>query len=455
MNMPKINTFVTHLLLLLSMLVLLPTATAEQQHKKHDMKNHETKNDHDLQTQGHENGAQKKEHNMHVNKNGKNNKQSKHAGGHGGHGAIAKGIDKFPTIAYHGSPEPRLVDIAKAPKMLGNPQKGKHIAYSSNLGRCITCHVLDAKGEQAGTLGPNLSNYGSLNRTDKYTFQQVWDARAHNPETLMPPLGTNSILNKHQVAHVVAYLKTLKTPIIDDFREGKEALDLLVAGKDFTLADLFLEQGEALFNKAGKNGKSCSTCHQDEDNSLTGVAATFPKADKNGEIVGLEQQINSCRKNQMSSHPLKLGSPNSNHLSSYIKYLSRDIPIKVAVNDNEKEAVKRGEKSFYKKAGQLNFSCADCHAKSDGKWLRGQFLGSIKPEGGYSSTAATWPRHFIAGHDLGLISLQQRIRHCQIVTRTFPLKLGSKEYTEMELYITSLANNKPVTAPTKSNLGGD
>ena len=426
MNIPRNHIVTTHLLLLFSMILLLPTANAEQQHKKHSMLK------------------------KHMNHKGK------HAGGHGGHhGTIAKGIDKFPTIAYQGSPKSRPVAIAKAPKMLGDPKKGKHIAYSSKLGRCITCHVLDAKGVQAGTIGPNLSNYGNSNRTDDYTFQQIWDARAHNPKTLMPPLGTNGLLNKHQITHVVAFLKTLKTPIIDESRKNKKPLNLLVAGRDFTLADQFLEQGEVLFNKAGKNGKSCATCHQSKNNSLTGVAATFPKAGKNGQIIGLEQQINLCRKNQMDSHPFKLGSPNSNQLSSYIKYLSRDVPIKVATNDTEKEAVKRGETSFYKKAGQLNFSCADCHAKSDGKWLRGQYISSIKPEGDYSSTAATWPRHFIAGHDLGLISLQQRIRHCQIITRTFPLKLGSKEYTEMELYITSLANDKPVLAPTKSNLGDD
>jgi hypothetical protein len=65
-----------------------------------------------------------------------------------------------------------------------------------------------------------------------------------------------------------------------------------------------------------------------------------------------------------------------------------------------------------------------------------------------------WPKHFIAEHDLGLISLQQRMRHCQIVTRTQPLALGSQEYTELELYLAARANGTPVWAPTNSRLRG-
>jgi hypothetical protein len=88
------------------------------------------------------------------------------------------------------------------------------------------------------------------------------------------------------------------------------------------------------------------------------------------------------------------------------------------------------------------------------KWLRGQSLSSIQPGGKHRHTAATWPKHFVALHDLGLISLQQRIRHCQIVTQTYPQELGSEEYVDMELYLTSLANGLPMQAPTKSKPRG-
>lgn len=381
-------------------------------------------------------------------------KYNKQGGHHGGHGATIKGVEKFPTIAYIGSPKPRAIERVKAPKMKGNPQKGKKIAYNRKIGRCLNCHVLGVDSKQAGTVGPNLSNFGNFGRSDDYIFQQIWDGRAHNPQTLMPPMGTNGLLTKHQVVHIVAYLKTLKNQVSTKTRPPKDTLNLLVAGRDFTLADDYLEQGKVLFNKPGKNGKSCASCHQDNNNSLVGVASTYPKASKH-KIINLEQKINMHRQQKMHSHPYKLGSQNSNKLTSYIKYLSRDMAVNVSTNKHEQNALKRGKASFYKKTGQLNFSCADCHAKADNQWLGGQYLSSIKPNGSYSNTAATWPRHFIAGHDLGLISLQQRIRHCQVVTRSLPLKLGSQEYTDMELYLTYLANGKPMLAPTKSNLSNE
>ena len=393
--------------------------------------------------------GQKAQHTMPMKHNAKAAKHNP-AGG-GGHGMVVQGLDKFPTTAYQGSPETRPIEKVKAPSMQGNVSKGKKLA-ASPVGRCLTCHVLDQDGKQPGNVGPNLSNFANLNRSDDYIFQQIWDARAHNPQTLMPPMGTNELLSKHQIIHIVAYLKTLKTPITADVRASKDKLNLLVAGRDFTLADTYIEQGEAIFNKAGKNGKSCASYHQQDSNSLAAVAATFPKANTDGQIINLEQQVNVCRQTRMDSHPFKLGSAHSNQVISYVKFLSRDVPINVVTNEIERAAVIRGEELYSKKAGQLNFSCADCHAKADDKWLRGQYLSSIKPTGTYSSTAATWPRHFIAGHDLGLISLQQRIRHCQVVSRTHPLKLGSKEYTDIELYLTSLANSEPMLAPTKSNL---
>ena len=425
--------------------------------KKHGNK-HSAKKKH-MQYQQKVKGAQHNAPKKHMQHQAKPHIKKKHGGGHGGrhggHGSIAKGLEKFPTSAYKGSPNAKPIDIVKAPKMKGDPVKGKKIAYNRSMGRCLNCHVLGEDGEQAGNVGPNLSNFGSFRRSDDYIFQQIWDARAHNPQTVMPLLGVNGLLNKHQITHITAYLQTLKKPVLTKYRASKDRLNLLVADRDFTIADEFIEKGEALFNKPGKNGKSCATCHKDDSNSLVGVASNYPKANTKNKIVGLEKRINICRKNRMDSHHYKLGSHQSNQLSSYLKYLSRDVSISVAKDKSEAHALKRGKASFFKKTGQLNLSCADCHVKAKDKWLSGQYLNSIAPGGSHESTAATWPRHFIAGHDLGLISLQQRTRHCQVVSRTYPLKLGSKEYTEMELYITSLANGKPMLAPTKSNLGNE
>ena len=382
-----------------------------------------------------------------------------HDGGHHGHGMIARGIEKFPTSAYSDNRRVRDIQRPDMPKMQGDPVKGKHLAFSSK-GRCLSCHILGADGKQAGDVGPNLSTYAISGRSSAYTFQQIWDARAHNPGTLMPPFGTNDVLTRHEVLNIVAYLETLNKPVAAPARPQLDYPNYYVAGEDLTLADEYIDEGKALFNKSGNNGKSCASCHSSGTGAvkapdLKGVAAGYPKYDSGpGKVMLIETRINLCRTKYMQSPHYKLGSRASNTLSSYIKYLARNDPIHVANDASTQNALKLGKQSFFQKTGQLNFSCADCHVSAAGRWLRGQSLSSIKPGGEFSNTAATWPKHFVALHDLGLISLQQRIRHCQIVTRTYPLKPGSVEYVNMELYITSLANGKPMQAPTKSKPRG-
>jgi sulfur-oxidizing protein SoxA len=381
-----------------------------------------------------------------------------HGGGHGGHGMIFKGSEKFPTTSYNETKNHRPVERPSPPTMAGEPIKGKILAYANNKGRCLACHILGPDGDQAGDMGPNLSTYGKSGRDSAYTFQHIWDARAHNPKTIMPPFGTHNILTRHEVLDIVAYLNVLNSHVDAPMRPQLQARNYNVAGEDFTLADIYIEQGETLFRKPGKNGESCASCHSTtngKDPDLKGVATTYPKYDPGHKrVIGLEQRINMCQKKYKHDVPYPLGSMASNVVTSYVKFLSRRMPINVATEGAAAVALERGNMSFFKKAGQLNFSCADCHTTSSGKWLRGQRLSAIKPGGEHSETAATWPRHFIAIHDLGLISLRQRIRHCQVVTRTYPLPLHSQEYTDLELYLTSLAKGKPMLAPTKSRLVG-
>ena len=258
--------------------------------------------------------------------------------------------------------------------------------------------------------------------------------------------------------HIVAYLETLDTRVAASARPQLDSPNYYVAGEDLTLADVYIEEGQALFDKPGKNGQSCASCHTSgnaKGPDLKNIATSYPKYDHElGKIMLVETRNNHCRQKHMHSHPYKLGSRASNTLSAYVKYLSRNSPITITANVHTEKALLRGKQSFYKKTGQLNFSCADCHVNAANKWLRGQSLSSIQPEGKYRYTAATWPKHYVSLHDLGLISLQQRIRHCQIVTQTYPQTLGSDEYVEMELYLMNLANGLPMQAPTKSKPRG-
>lgn len=91
----------------------------------------------------------------------------------------------------------------------GNAEKGKQIAQARNKGNCLACHVMRG-GSQPGTRGPDLSHYGNAGRSDAETYAAVHDMRTRNPETLMPPFGTNEILSDQDIRDVVAFLQASK-----------------------------------------------------------------------------------------------------------------------------------------------------------------------------------------------------------------------------------------------------
>jgi len=91
----------------------------------------------------------------------------------------------------------------------GNAEKGKQVAFARNRGNCLACHVMPG-GSQPGSRGPDLSHYGSSGRNEAETYAMVYDMRTINPETLMPPIGTNDILTDQELRDVVAFLLSSK-----------------------------------------------------------------------------------------------------------------------------------------------------------------------------------------------------------------------------------------------------
>ena len=359
------------------------------------------------------------------------------------------GLDGFPTFAYDDQRAPKPPAVASPPVPPGDARRGKELAYASEKGNCLACHVLEADGEQPGNVGPNLSAYATQGRTTAYTFQQLWDARAHNPRTAMPPFGTNGILSAPEVADIVAYLHTLKHASAPSRPMPAPGRNFAVAGDDLSLADFYLDQGKALFEQSGPNGKSCASCHGGE-RSLRGAATRYPVYDRAVvRPVTLEERINDCREGRMTLPPLAPGSEALNAVSGYVKYLSRGMPVRVAAEgDGARHALTRGEGLFFKKAGRLNLACADCHVTAAGRWLRGQRLAAIHADDEERAVATQYPTHHVGQHELGFVSLQQRIEHCQVITQVLPLKSGSREYTDLEYYLTWLANGTPMLAPT-------
>lgn len=91
----------------------------------------------------------------------------------------------------------------------GDPTRGQALANERSKGNCVACHLLKG-AEQPGSKGPDLTTYGTWGRSDEETYALVYDMRWRNPDTVMPPVGINQVLNDQELRDVIAFLQSSK-----------------------------------------------------------------------------------------------------------------------------------------------------------------------------------------------------------------------------------------------------
>jgi sulfur-oxidizing protein SoxA len=180
---------------------------------------------------------------------------------------------------------------------------------------------------------------------------------------------------------------------------------------------LWVLDGEALFKA------HCSSCHAD----MKGVAARYPKAG-----VSLDQKINHALKAKFSYESRELLA-----LTVYVAKQSRGMPIEMEWNEANRPFLERGRATFFRRQGQLNLACAQCHDDNWGKQLAGSTIPQAHPTG-YPNYRLEWQ---------GLGSVQRRFRNCLVGVRAEPYAFGSKEYVELEMYLMWRARGMTLETP--------
>ena len=202
---------------------------------------------------------------------------------------------------------------------------------------------------------------------------------------------------------------------------------------------LWVDRGEELWNTPPPTSKpACADCHNDAATDMAGVAAHFPKFNKNlNAVVNLEGQINHCREEHQQSMPLEYESDDLLALSAYVGYQSNGLPIDVAIDGPAASTFAAGQAYFYTRRGQLNLACNHCHEDNVGRMLRGDKL-SQGQVGGYPAYRLEW-------QTIG--SLHRRLRFCNVGVRAEPFAFGATEYIELELYLKWRAQGLPIETP--------
>jgi sulfur-oxidizing protein SoxA len=202
---------------------------------------------------------------------------------------------------------------------------------------------------------------------------------------------------------------------------------------------LWVLEGQALWNrKAGAAGKSCADCHGDARASMKGVAARYPAFEAaRGRLVNLEQRISICWTDRQRATPLVYESRPLLALTAYVARQSRGLPIEPAIDDRTKPFLEAGRAAFYRRQGQLNLACSQCHDDNWGRQLAGNVVPQAHPTG--------YPLYRLEWQSLG--SLQRRLRNCIVGIRAEPYDYGAPELVDLELYLMWRARGMTLETP--------
>ena len=190
-------------------------------------------------------------------------------------------------------------------------------------------------------------------------------------------------------------------------------------------ATFWVLDGESLWQTpSGKRQVACAKCHGDDASSMKGVAASFPKF-VGSKLLSLSDQVNVCRQVRQEGEPYAHESKPLLALTSYIGLQSKGLSITVEKTALNAVALEAGRTLFYERLGQLNLSCAQCHAERSGQKLGGNPIPQGHP--------TAYPLYRLEWQSVG--SLQRRLRNCMTGVRAEPFALGSKELVELELFL--------------------
>jgi L-cysteine S-thiosulfotransferase len=352
----------------------------------------------------------------------------------------ATDFSKFNTLADNArSPPPPKQPRKPSIPIVGNAANGqKLVADRGRGGSCLACHVMGPAGgaDLPGNVGPDLSEIGNAGREDEWLLNYVYDARVYNPQTVMPPWGTNGIFNEKEIGDIVAFLKTLKAPArfgsaLDDPNrrptpvESRANLDALENPGMWAV-----DKAPALWQLRGPSGVACVNCHDRPEQALKRWAASMPRWEPRvDKVLGVEEFVTRHAK-ATTGHSWLMQSDENTALAVYLRYLSNDTPIKVDITSaSARAAYESGKALTERKIGQLNFACADCHTSEKGgsKWIRGQWLGEFR---GQLDHFPTWRTSRQAIWDI-----RKRFQWCAVAIGSDELPPDAKEYGDLELYL--------------------
>jgi sulfur-oxidizing protein SoxA len=202
---------------------------------------------------------------------------------------------------------------------------------------------------------------------------------------------------------------------------------------------LWVDEGRQLWHRPEPTtGKSCQSCHANPAQSMQQTAAHYPHySTAVGRVINLEQQINRCRVEHMGSTAFAYESEPLLALTAFISHQAKGTRVAVSIDGPAATSFERGKQFFYRRRGQLNLSCANCHEQHVGGRLHGETISQGQING--------FPIYRQLWQTSG--STHRMFAWCNEAVRSEPFTAGSQEYVDLELFERWRGRGLPIESP--------
>ena len=198
-----------------------------------------------------------------------------------------------------------------------------------------------------------------------------------------------------------------------------------------------IAKGEKLYSTKLPNGKSLKDCMGPAE----GLRAKYPFYDTaTNQVRILEADLIQCAKAYGDEKMFAAKSKDLAAVSAYLSSQSRGEKVNVTIpNDKALAAFEDGKRHWYRKTGQLNLSCADCHQYHSGQKARSE---QLSPGVGKTAHFPVWRLK-----SDGLVMLNDRFFGCVRDTRALPYKRYGEEFRNLEYFLAYIDNGLEITGP--------
>ena len=239
------------------------------------------------------------------------------------------------------------------------------------------------------------------------------------------------------------FTKRFSNVPLNDFVNGPYSMDADLrkqweAIEDFPPYDFAVDRGKDMFATPFKNGKTYGDCFP---NKGIGIRQNYPYFDETyGQVITLELALNQCRQAN-GEQPFSYLKDEMASLTAYMAFTSRGKPFDIKIPNDPRAlaAYENGEKYFYARRGQLNFSCASCHVQNPGQHIRTEVLA---PALGLLNAMPIYRSEW---NGMGTIS--RRFVTCNSQVRGVPLAPQDEDYRDVEYFLSYMANGLPISGP--------